>query len=110
MRFKNLDLIAAILVVAINVGWTLIPNRPLVMGIIFALPLIFVLPGYTLTQTLFCERSSAPYPSSNLIRRPGLNIEHPIGTADHIILSLGLSMAIDVVAGFILNVLPIGLQ
>jgi uncharacterized membrane protein len=110
MRFKNLDLIAAILVVAINVGWTQLPHRPLVIGIILALPLILILPGYTLTQTLFRKRLPAPDPSSKLILRPSLKIGQPINTADHIILSFGLSMAIDVVVGFALNVLPIGLQ
>jgi uncharacterized membrane protein len=75
-----------------------------------ALPLIFILPGYTLTQTLFRKRSPIPDFSSNLILRPGLKIGHPISTADHIILSLGMSMAIDVVVGFALNILPIGLE
>ena len=110
MRSKNLDLVAAILVAAINVGWTLIPYRLPLIGIIFALPLIFILPGYTLTQTLFRKRSSAPDAAGNLIRRPHLTLGHPIGPADHIILGLGLSMAIDVVMGFTLNVLPVGLQ
>ena len=108
MRLKNLDLIGAILIVAINVGWTQLPNRPLIIGIILALPLTFVLPGYTLTQTLFRRRP--PDPSSNLILQPSLKIGQPVSAVDHIILSLGLSMAIDVVVGFALNVLPIGLQ
>jgi len=110
MRSKSLDLIATILVVAINVGWALIPNRPPVIGIIFALPLIFVFPGYTLTQTLFRASSLAPDAATHFIRQPRLNLGHPIGPADHIILALGLSMAIDVVIGFTLNVLPVGLQ
>ncbi len=110
MRLKNLDLIVAILAVVINVGWTQVPNRPLVVGIILALPLVFILPGYMLTQTLFHKRSHAPEPPNNLILRPGLKIGQPINTADHIILGLGLSMAIDVVVGFALNILPIGLQ
>jgi uncharacterized membrane protein len=110
MRSKSLDLIVAILVVAINVGWALIPNRPPVIGIIFALPLIFVLPGYMLTQMLFRTRSLAPHAATQLIRQPRLNLGHPIGPADHIILALGLSMAIDVVMGFTLNVLSVGLQ
>ena len=110
MRLKNLDLIAAMLVVAINAGWTQFPNRPLVIGIILALPLIFILPGYTLTQTLFRKRSPAPDPSNNLILRPSLKIGQPVSAVDHLILGLGLSMAIDVVVGFALNILPIGLQ
>jgi uncharacterized membrane protein len=110
MRLKNFDLIGAIFIVAINVGWTQVPNRPLVIGIILALPLIFILPGYTLTQTLFHKRSPAPDPPSNLILQPSLKIGQPVNAADHIIFSLGLSMAIDVVVGFTFNFLPIGLQ
>ncbi len=112
MRLKNLDLIAAILVVTINVGWTQIPNRPLIVGIILALPLTFILPGYTLTQTLFRKRSpdQSLASTNNTILRPSLIIRQPVGGADQIILSLGLSMAIDVLVGFSLNVFPIGLQ
>ena len=110
MRLKNVDLVVAMFFVVINVSWIQFPNRPLVIGIILALPLIFILPGYTLTQILFRKRSPVPDYSSNLILRPILKIEQPIDAVDHIILSLGLSMAIDVVVGFGLNVLPIGLQ
>ncbi len=82
------------------------------IGIFLALPLIFILPGYTLTQTLFCKWSvdQSPDSSSNLILRPNLKLGQPVGGADQIILSLGLSMAIDVLVGFALNVLPVGLQ
>ena len=112
MRLKNLDLIAAILIAAINLGWTQIPNRPLIVGIILALPLTFILPGYTLTQVLFRKRSpdQSLASSNNIILRPSLKIGQPVGGADQIILSLGLSMAIDVLVGFALNVFPIGLQ
>ncbi|MFL5657749.1 MAG: DUF1616 domain-containing protein [Ktedonobacteraceae bacterium] len=112
MRLKNLDLIAAILVVAINVAWIQILDRPLSVGIILALPLIFLLPGYTLTQTLFRKRSpdQSLDSSNNLIVRPSLKIGQPVGGADQIVLSLGLSLVIDVLVGFALNVLPIGLQ
>src|SRR5437870_2143737 len=94
MRVKNLDLIGAILIAAINVGWTQLPNRPSVLGIILALPLILVLPGYTLTQTLFRRHLTAP--SSKLILQPSFKLGQPVGIVDHIILSLGLSIAIDV--------------
>ncbi|HEX6556523.1 MAG TPA: DUF1616 domain-containing protein [Ktedonobacteraceae bacterium] len=107
MRLKNFDLIGVILLVIINVGWTQLPSRPLIIGVILAVPLIFVLPGYTLTQALLCRQS--PAPSSSLILRPSLKIGQPISAVDHIILSLGLSMTIDVIIGFMLNVFPIGL-
>ncbi len=112
MRLKNLDLIGAILVAAIDVAWTQVPNRLLVVGIVLALPLIFILPGYTLTQILFRKRSSdqSLNSSNNLTSWPSLKIGQPIGVADQIVLSLGLSMAIDVLVGFALNVFPIGLQ
>lgn len=112
MRLKTFDLIVAILVVAINVAWTQIPNRPLIVGIMLALPLTFILPGYTLTQVLFRKRSpdqSLDF-SNNPVLRPSLKIGQPVGGVDQIILSLGLSMAIDVLVGFALNVFPIGLQ
>ena len=108
MRLKNFDLIGVIFLVIINVGWTQLPSRPLIIGIILAVPLIFILPGYTLTQALLCRQS--PAPSSNLILRPSLKIGQPVSAVDHIILTLGLSMTIDVIIGFILNVFPIGLR
>jgi uncharacterized membrane protein len=112
MRFKNLDLIIVMVVVVINVVWTLVPNRLLIPGIIFALPLTFFLSGYALTQTLFRGRVPGQRQDSanNPMRRPDLKIGHPIGGTDQIVLSFGLSMAIDVLVGFTLNILPIGLQ
>lgn len=111
MRFKNLDLILAIVVVAINVVWTQVPHNFMLVGIIFALPLILFFPGYTLTQTLF--RRQVPEQGSRVsqdrAQRPDLKLGHPIGNTDQIVLSLGLSMAIDVLVGFALNILPIGL-
>ena len=57
MRLKNLDLIGSIFFAALSVGWAQLPSRPLIIGIILAVPLIFVLPGYTLTQVLFRKQS-----------------------------------------------------
>src|SRR2546421_3393064 len=90
MRLKNLDLIVTITIAAINVVWTLLPSRTPVIGIILALPLVFVLPGYTLTGVMFHKRS--------------LDASH------RLLLSLGLSLAIDVLSGLILNLFPAGLQ
>src|SRR2546421_5630348 len=107
MRLKTLDLIMTILIAAINVGWALLPNRPAIVGIIFILPLIFMLPGYTLTEILFKRSFDAPDP---LIRKPRLRIERPLNATDRFVLSLGLSLAIDIISGFILDLLPFGLQ
>ncbi len=112
MRFKNLDLIIAMVIVAINVAWTQIPNRFMIVGILFALPLILFLPGYTLTQTLFRRRVPEQKldASNHIARRSDLQLGHPISGTDQIVLGLGLSMAIDVLVGFTLNLLPIGLE
>lgn len=113
MRSKNLDLLIAMVIVGINIVWTQVPSHIVIVGIIFALPLILFLPGYAVTQTLFRRRSSEPEQTHDSLadstRRPDLQIGHPIGGADQLVLSLGLSMAIDVLVGFMLNILPIGL-
>ena len=90
MRLKNLDLIMAVIIAGLNVLYALLPNRIPVIGIILALPLVFVLPGYMLTEILFHKRS--------------LDVSH------RLVLSLGVSLAIDILGGVILNLLPGGLQ
>jgi uncharacterized membrane protein len=112
MRFKNLDLIIVMVLVAINVVWIQLPNRPLIPGLIFTLPLAFFLPGYALTQILFRRRipEQTLASSNGAISRPDLKLGHPIGGPDQILLSFGLSMATAVLVGFGLNTLSIGLQ
>jgi uncharacterized membrane protein len=110
MHCKNIDLITAISIAALNVLWTQIPNRPSLVGIFFALPLIFILPGYTLTQVLLRKRPPRPHDSYDPIAQPGAHIGQPVGGADKIALSLGLSLTVDVLVGFTLNLFPIGLQ
>src|SRR3989442_14452354 len=72
-----------------NVAWALFPRSQSVVGIILALPLVLLLPGYTLTEALFPKR--------------------PFGAAQRLTLSLGLSLAITILSGFVLNLLPQGL-
>ncbi len=90
MRRKNLDLIAAVCIAALNVIWALLRVQIPVIGIILALPLVFVLPGYILTEVLFRKQ--------------------PLAASHRLLLSLGLSLAIDILGGFILNISPMGLQ
>jgi len=90
VRLKNLDLIVTMIIAVMNVAWTLLPGHSIIIGIILALPLVFVLPGYTLTVALFHKRA--------------LDISH------RLLLSLGLSLAIDILSGLALNMLPAGLQ
>ena len=109
MRVKNLDLFIILFIVILNVGWTQAPGHFPFVGIIFALPLILFFPGYTLTQALFRRREPEQV-SSVLTSQSALKPGHPIGRADQLVLSLGLSMAIDVLVGFVLNILPTGLN
>lgn len=73
-----------------NVIWALLPSRIPIVGIMLALPLVFILPGYTLTQVLFHNRS--------------------LSAAYRLLFSIGLSFTIAVMSGLILNLLPGGLQ
>ena len=116
MGRKNLDLIIAILIVALNIGWMQIPGRPWLVSLVLALPLVLILPGYTLVQLLFRRRSAgqeagqAPSLAKTSASSERWKLGHPIGGTDRLILSLGLSMALDILVGFILNILPVGLQ
>jgi|SRR5579864_1198974 len=112
MRLRNIDLIVAMCYVVATMGWALIPNRPLIVGILLAVPLVFVLPGYMLAQVLLRKPSAEQCSSSSagLILPPSLKIGRPFGVFDLIVFSLGLSLVIDVVTGFLLNLIPVGLQ
>jgi uncharacterized membrane protein len=90
MRRKNLDLIILMSIVVMNVVWTLLPFHFTVIGIILALPLVFVLPGYALTEALFQQRS--------------------LETSHRLVFSLALSLAVVILSGFILNLFPTGLH
>ncbi len=90
MRTKNLDLFAAVGIAALSVIWAFLPGHSLITSSILTLPMIFVIPGYTLTEFLFYKRS--------------------LGASYRIICSVSLSLAIDITGGFVLNMLPQGLQ
>lgn len=112
VRIRNLDLIGAMCFAMLGMGWALLSSRPLLVGMMLAVPLVFILPGYTLTQALFCRQPADPLSTSSndLILQPRLKIGQPFSTMDHMILSLGMSLVIDVVTGLLLNVTPMGLQ
>jgi len=90
MRLKNLDLIVTVIIAALNIGWALLPSHIPAIGIILALPLVLVLPGYTLTQALFHKRS--------------------LDVPNRLLFSLGLSVANAILSGLLLNILPVGLK
>ncbi len=90
MRRHNLDVILAIIFAILNVGWSLLPIRQPVLGMLLALPLLFLIPGYLLTDMLFQKRL------------PGI--------AYRMVLSLTMSLCIVLLSGFLLNLLPEGLN
>jgi uncharacterized membrane protein len=90
MRLKHLDLIVSMIIAVMNIVYVLLSSHSTLIGIILALPLIFVLPGYILTEAFFHKRS--------------------LDTSHRLLLSLALSLAIDILSGLILNVLPGRLQ
>src|SRR5947209_5250772 len=106
MRLKNFDLVLAIFIVLLNMGWILLPGHPII-GVVLVVPLIFVLPGYTLT-TILAHRRSPEVSDNQIFLRPDLLMGRSFDSSDRLILSLGLSLAIDVLVGFILTMLPIG--
>ncbi len=90
MRLKNADLIVGLTIVALNVLCVLVPIDLVWLRTILALPLIFVLPGYTLTEALFYRRK--------------------IAGSHRLMLTFGLSVVIVIVIGLLLNMVVPGLQ
>lgn len=90
MRLKNIDLIVALAICMLNVFCVLSPITLPWLETVLALPLIFVLPGYVLTEMLFHRRK--------------------IAMSHHLLLTLGLSIVMVIISGVLLNILPSGLQ
>jgi uncharacterized membrane protein len=107
MRQKNLDLLLALLIAAASVLWAFLPNHLPIVGILCALPLVFVIPGYTIIEALFVH---SPDHAASLIHKLDLRIIRPFNGSDRLILSLGLSLAMVIITGFVLNMLPMGLE
>ena len=115
MRQKNIDLLVALCFGVLGMGWALLPHRPLFVGVVLAIPLVLMLPGYTLTQALLRkraadQRSGSSESSDGLLLQPRLKIGRLFGAVDSVAFSLGLSLVIDVVVGFLLNLTPLGLR
>jgi len=91
MDRKNLDLLVVATLCVLNVLWALLPSHDVPgVGLVLALPLVFLLPGYVLVQVLLPRRS--------------------LDRSQQLVLCLGLSFVLDIVAGLLLNVFPGGLR
>lgn len=90
MHLKNSDIFVVLGIVLLNVVWLLLPYTVLWVSVLLALPLVFFVPGYMLTAVLTHTRR--------------LDVFH------HLTFSLGLSLTLDILGGFLLNMLPMGLR
>jgi hypothetical protein len=90
MRIKNIDLLLVMAIALINIAWTLRHSHVLAIGVFLAFPLVFLLSGYALLEVLYYGRSP------EAVRR--------------LALSFGLSIVMDILGGFLLNMLPMGLN
>jgi uncharacterized membrane protein len=109
---RNLDLIGANCFVVAGMLLVLLPISPLFVRVLLAVPLVFILPGYTLTQVLFPRRAAGTPSNSSqsLTQQQRLKISQRFSAVDNIVFSLGLSLVIDILTGLLLNLLPAGLQ
>ena len=90
IKLKNLDLLVILTIVALNIVNVLLSLHISVISIAIALPLVFLLPSYVVTEVLLFKR--------------------PLNTTYCAILSIELSLAIDILGGFLLNIFVIGLR
>lgn len=90
MRLHNSDLLLATGSAVLYTGCTFLPASMSLVGLLLALPMVFFVPGYTLTAILAHKRT--------------------LDGSHRLLLSLGLSLALDILCGCFLNLLPIGLR
>lgn len=90
MNHRSVDIfgVVAITIIAIALAFVLPPNW--VPGRILSLPLVLVLPGYALTAAALPEQAR--------------------GVPERLAFSLGLSLAIVILSGLLLNLMPFGLR
>lgn len=91
MGQKNLDMMVVMVLCVLNMLWALIPSHNVPgVGMVLAMPLIFLLPGYVLTQALLPQWSC--------------------DGVQQLAFCIGLSLVLDIIAGLVLNILPGGLH
>lgn len=90
MRTKSIDLMVAAIIAMSNSLCIFLPLHVPIACLLLAMPLVFILPGYTLIEVLFHKRT--------------------FGAVEHILFSLAVSMAIDVVGGLSFNLFSLRLE
>jgi uncharacterized membrane protein len=87
---RNADLVATVVVATISALVVVLVPDVLPLRIVLALPLLLALPGYSLTAALF----------------PDQGIDWP----RRLLLSIALSLSLDVIIALVLNQMPFGLR
>ncbi|MBV9688719.1 MAG: DUF1616 domain-containing protein [Ktedonobacteraceae bacterium] len=90
MKHRSIDILVTIAVTIVAVTLTFAVTPDSVLGRIWTLPLVLVLPGYALMVAMFPRGS--------------------FGLAERLVFSLGLSLTIVILGGFALNWTPFGLR
>jgi len=89
MRQHNKDLFLLLILTVVDMLWACCPTYFAIISIVVAFPLVFLAPGYLLIELLTKEWNHD-------------------GTT-HLLLCIGLSLSIDILTGFLLNITPVGL-
>ncbi len=90
MHRRNSDMFVAIAIASLNIVGAFLPTRVSLVSAVLALPLVFFIPGYVLIEMIALKRT--------------------LGRFHRILFSLGLSITLDIMGGFLLNILPVGLR
>ena len=108
MLRRNFGLIGALCLGLAGILWKFSPIHPLPTGVLIAVPLVLFLPGYVLTQA-FVSRWSTPAPWDAMPQMWAAEGQ-AFGPPDHLVISIGLSLIVDIITGLLLNLTPLGLQ
>lgn len=90
MNHRSTDIFAVVATTIVAAVLALLVPPDIVLIRILTLPLVLLLPGYALVSALFPTRS--------------------LGVAERLMFSLGLSLVVVVLGGFVLNWMPFGLR
>src|SRR4051794_12377385 len=90
MNSRRIDLAVVSALALLGLGVALVGSGNVVLRTLCVLPLVFVLPGYALVAVVFPNGA--------------------LGYAERILFSVGMSLAIAIFGGLLLNLLPWGLQ
>ena len=90
MNHRSVDIFAVVAITIVAAVLALLVPPDIVLIRILTLPLVLVLPGYALTSAAFPERAR--------------------GVPERLVFSLGLSMAVVILGGLLLDLTPFGLR